>query len=470
MFVEPFVDKGLGNTCYLVGSHETKVAVLIDPLRDVDRYVSAAERLGVKITQVLDTHLHADFISGARELAARGGVLIGASAGAELGFEHRPLAEGDRLELGELTLGVLATPGHTPEHISFTLVEPEAKAPAALFSGGALIVGGAARTDLLGHHLAEPLARDLYRTIHRKLLPLPDAVSVYPTHGTGSFCAAPTSSERATTIGRERAHNPLAQARTEDEFVALALHGLPSYPLYFLEMRRINQRGPRVLGGIPLLPPLSPQAVEDWMRRGGAVVDVRPTRAIAEGYIPGSYAITLSAPLATWAGWLIPFATPLVLVTEGPADREEAVRQLIRIGYDELPGHLEGGMAAWQAAGLPVGRIRKMPAAELRERLAAGEAPLLLDVRQQAEYQAGHIPGALNLENGRLPYDQLPLPTDRPIAVHCQSLQGGRATAAISVLVRRGYRDLVQVDGGFSRWQESGFPIERGPSDPGRRA
>ncbi len=464
MFVEQFVDKGLGNAAYLVGSHETKRAALIDPLRDVDRYVSAADRLGVKITDVLETHLHADFISGARELAVRGGIRIGASAEAGLAFEHQPLTEGHRIELGELTLGVLATPGHTPEHISFTLTKAnghgEGQAPSALFSGGALIVGGAARTDLLGHHLTEPLARHLYHTIHRKLLALPDAVNVYPTHGAGSFCAAPSVSDRTTTIGLERSRNPLAQAQTEEEFVALALRGLSSYPHYFQEMRAINQRGPRVLGGLPILTPLPPESVHDWMRRGGVAVDVRPARAFAEGYIPGSYGIALESPLITWAGWLIPFGMPLVLVTETAADREEAIRQLIRIGYDDLRGYLEGGLAAWQAGGLPVGRVRTISVAELRERLAAGDPPVVLDVRQDGEYAAGHIPGALHIENGRLPFDPLPLPADHSIVIHCQ--HRNRSTAGLSVLAQRGYRDLVLVDGGFAAWQEAGFQVERG--------
>ena len=464
MFVEQFLDKGLGNAAYLVGSHETKVAVLIDPLRDVDRYVSAAERLGVKIAQVLESHLHADFLSGARELAARGEVLIGASAQADLAFEHRALAEGDRLSLGELTLSVLATPGHTPEHISFTLTEPEARSPAALFSGGALIVGGAARTDLLSHDLTVPLARHLYHTIHRKLLALPDEVGVYPTHGAGSFCAAPVVAERTTTIGRERAWNPLAQAQSEEEFVKLALHGLPSYPHYFRELRAINQRGPRVLGGLPVLPPLPPAAVHDWMARGGAVLDARPARAFAEGYIPGSYGIALEAPLITWAGWLIPFGAPLVVVTEGPAEREEAIRQLIRIGYDDLRGYLDDGLTAWEAAGLPVGRIRKMPVRELRERRAAADPLVVLDVRQDPEYAAGHIPGALHIENGRLPFEELPLLTDRPIVVHCQ--HHNRLTAGLSVLIRRGYRDLILVEGGFAAWQNAGYEVERGLGRP----
>lgn len=460
MFVEQFVDTGLCNTAYLVGSHDTKTTVMVDPLRDVDRYISAAERLGVKITHVVDTHLHADFLSGARELAARWGVLIGASAQAQLAFEHQPLVEGDRLELGEFALGVIQTPGHSPEHVSYTVVERGQETPSGIFSGGALMVGGAARTDLLGHHLAEPLARKLYHTIHDKLLKLPDGVNVYPTHGAGSFCAAPAMSDRVTTIGRERMRNPFAQPQTEEQFIALALRGLPSYPNYFREMRAINQRGPRVLGGLPSPPVLSPVAVQDWIARGGAVLDVRPPGAIAESFLPGSYTITVNAPLITWAGWLIPFGTPLVLLAESDTNREQAIRQLIRIGYDDLPGYLAGGVRAWAAAGLPLARIQRMPVAELRERLNTRDGPVVLDVRQDSEYRAGHIPGAVHIENGKLPYEDLRLPLDLPIAIHCQ--RQDRSTAGLSVLACRGYRDLILVDGGFSAWQAAGYEVERG--------
>jgi hydroxyacylglutathione hydrolase len=230
MLIKPFVDEELGNSSYLVGSEETGLAVVIDPQRDIDRYVQVAEGLGLRLTYALDTHLHNDFISGARELAAQVGVVVGASAEARLAFDHLPLQEGTTLSLGDVLIGVLATPGHTPEHLSFAVTRVGQRSPSALFTGGALIVGGAARTDLLGHDMTEPLTRQLYHTIHDKLLHFPDAVLVYPTHGAGSFCAAPSTADRVTTIGRERRWNPLAQAHSEEEFIARALSDLPSYP------------------------------------------------------------------------------------------------------------------------------------------------------------------------------------------------------------------------------------------------
>jgi hydroxyacylglutathione hydrolase len=321
-------------------------------------------------------------------------------------------------------------------------------------------VGGAARTDLLGHDLCVPLARQLYHTLHHKLLALPDAVAVYPTHGAGSYCAASVSADRASTIGRERRTNRLAQVRGEDEFVTAALSGLPSYPVYYKELRAVNQRGPRLLGGVPALAPLSAAEVHAARERGVVVLDVRRRREFAAGYVPGAYCIQLSAPLITWAGWLIPFGAELVLVEDDPARREEAVRQLIRIGYDNLLGYLEGGVAGWARAGYPVANMRTLSVHALRDRLRAGDPLTLLDVRQDAEWEAGRIPGAVHIENGRLPWIPLTLPTDQPIAVQCAS--GNRSTAGLSVLARRGYTDLYQVEGGIEAWEAAGYEVERG--------
>ena len=293
MFIKQFVDEGLGNSSYLIGSEATGLAAVIDPQRDVDRYLQVAEGLGLRLTYALDTHLHNDFISGARELSAQRGLIVGASAEARLEFEHQPLQAGALLSLGDVTIGVLATPGHTPEHISFTATPIGQSTPSAIFTGGALIVGGAARTDLLGPDLTERLSRQLYHTLHDQLLRLPDDVTVYPTHGAGSFCSAPVSAERSTTIGRERQWNSLIQAASEEEFIAQALRNLPDYPTYFRHMRPINQRGPRVLNGLPVLEPLSPESVQRQMTRGVAVIDARPAYEFMAAHIPESYGIPL---------------------------------------------------------------------------------------------------------------------------------------------------------------------------------
>jgi hydroxyacylglutathione hydrolase len=457
LFIEQFVEERLGNSAYLAGSRASKRAVLIDPLRDVDQYRRAAERNGVQITHILDTHLHNDFVSGARELAAQTGATIGVGAQFGVEFEHQPLEENQLLVIGDLSLRVMATPGHTPEHIAFVL-ETEGK-PQALFSGGALMVGGAARTDLLGHEHAVPLARQSYHTIHDKLLALDDAVALYPTHGAGTFCAAPVSNERTSTIGRERRGNYLALAESEDDFVQRALSGLPSYPVYYPHVRAMNRRGPPILGGVPVLKPLSPEEVQALAEAGVVVLDVRPARRFAQGHLPGAYGIAVDAPLSTWAGWLIPFGTPLVLVADSVTDHVEAVRQLIRIGYDDLRGALHAGMEAWAEAGLPIETVPAMTARELRERLGDGQPLIVLDVRMQSEWEAGHIPGALHIENGRLATDTPALPAHQPIAVHCA--HGARSMAGISVLMRKGYHNLIHVNDGITGWQKAGGDVVR---------
>lgn len=454
-FIEPFVDKGLGNSAYLIGSHDTKKGILIDPLRDVDRYLQAASERGLTLTHVLDTHLHADFVSGNREIAQQTGAIIGASAEAKVGFEHQALTEDSLIDLGAFQIRVMTTPGHTPEHISFLILEPDSKTPSTLFSGGALIVGGAARTDLLTPELTHPLAHQLYHTIHDKLLKLSDVVDVFPTHGAGSFCVAPTSAERTTTIGRERINNALAQPQSEEEFVKRALAGLSTYPTYYKYMRAINQRGAKILGGIPILKSLSASEVKTLMGEGVVVLDVRHGRKFGAGHIPNSYGIRVDAPLTTWAGWLIPFGSRIVLVGESTDQIVAATRQLVRIGYDDLVGTLEGGIEAW-AQEYPVEAITSMDTKELRERL---DEVTLIDVRQRSEWDEGHIPGAIHFEGGRVAWEDLPFPYDKPLAIQCSS--GNRSMAVSSVLRRRGYRNAIQVEGGIKQWEKNGFEISR---------
>lgn len=462
-FIEPFVNQGLGNSAYLIGSHDTKKGVLIDPLRDVDQYLHAASERGIQLTHVLDTHLHADFVSGNREIAQQTGALIGASAEAKLEFEHHALTEESVIDLGAFQIRVMTTPGHTPEHISFLIVEPDRKMPSALFSGGALIVGGAARTDLLSPESTQPLARDLYHTIHEKLLKLPDELEVFPTHGAGSYCIAPTSTERTTTIGYERKNNSLAQPQSEEGFVKRALTGLPSYPTYYKYMRDVNQKGAKILGGIPLLKPLSANEVKVMMDEGVIVLDVRHNKQFAVGHVPRSYGIRVDAPLTTWAGWLIPFGSRIVLVAESTDQTVAATRQLIRIGYDNLVGYLEGGIEAW-AREYPVETIQTINVKELRERL---NEVLLVDVRQLSEWNEGHIPNAIHFEGGRIAWEKLPFPHDKPLAIQCAS--GNRSMAVSSVLRRRGYHNVIQVEGGINQWKKSGFEIIKENSTPNTR-
>lgn len=462
-FIEPFVDVGLGNSAYLIGSHDTKKGILIDPLRDVDRYLHTASQLSLTLTHVLDTHLHADFISGNREIARQTNAVIGASAEAGLGFDHSPLDENSVIDLGAFQIRVMTTPGHSPEHISFLLTEADGQTPSALFSGGALIVGGAARTDLLGHEHTHALAHDLYHTIHDKLLKLPDEVNVFPTHGAGSFCVAPASNDRTTTIGRERQTNQLAQSMSEEEFIKRTLMNLPAYPTYYKYMRGLNQQGAKILGGVPILKPLSAGEVKSLIDEGVVVLDVRHQKEFGAGHIPNSFGIRVDAPLNVWAGWVIPFGSRIILLGANQDEVSEATRQLIRIGYDDVVGYLEGGIESW-AREYPVETIRSLSPKELREQLqnvgADGRPPLqLIDVRRLSEWESGHIAGAIHFEGGRIAWEELPFAKDKPLAIQCAS--GNRSMIAISVLKRRGINNVMQVDGGITKWKMNGFEVVR---------
>jgi hydroxyacylglutathione hydrolase len=461
MRVRHFVEPGLGNSAYLVIAETDGTAALIDPLRDVDQYQDVAQREGVRITHVCETHLHNDFLSGARELAAQTGARIVASADASLEFDHQPVRDGDLVALGEVCLTVLATPGHTPEHVSYLARDTARLAePPVLFSGGSLLVGAVSRTDLLGHEHAAGLAHQLYRTLHQRILPLGDEVVVYPTHGAGSFCTAAASAESTTTIGRERRTNPYLVQPGPEAFVERLLTSMPSYPTYFDEMRAINRRGPRVLGRVPRLAPLAPHDVQARQQRGQAVVDMRSIHDYVRGHIPDAFHVELRPAFGSWVGWVVPFGTPVILVSETSLVHEYAVRQLIRIGYDDLPGYLDGGMDAWAGAGLPVEHTFRFTMGELREGLERGEPLVVLDVRQAHEWRTGHLPAAVHLEAGDLPHAELDLPPDQLVATHCG--HGERAATALSLLERRGYRKLALVTGGVDDWQHAGGAVERG--------
>src|SRR6266536_3593410 len=409
-------DKGLGNSSYLVDLGDARGLVL-DPSRDPGPYLAAARRRGLRLTFAAETHLHADFVSGSRELAAKGATVV-APAAAGLQFPHRGLADGAR--------------------------------PLALFSGGSLLVGAVARTDLISPDRTEALARALWRSLHERVLTLPDDLPVYPTHGAGSFCSAPTGAEPTTTIGREKAANPLLAAPDEDAFVKLLLGGLGSYPRYFLRLREVNRRGPRVYGATPpTLAPLPPQQVRRLIAEGAELVDARPIGAFAAAHIPGALSIPLRSAFATWLGWLVTDDRPLVVMVDPDQDRGDLVRQALNVGYERLAGELAGGMAAWETAGLPVARI---PLGGLD----SVEGRRVLDVRQATEFAAGHLPGAAHVELGALT-DQADLPAG-PLAVICG--HGERAMTAASLLARLGRTDVSVVDGGTSAWAAAGRRLE----------
>lgn len=459
MFLKQFVNEGLGNSSYLLGSPKTGEAIVIDPQRDVDVYIEEAKAAGLTIKFSLETHLHADFISGSRELANATGATIGAGASSNLRFPHYPLREGDYIQIGEIYLEVMDTPGHSPEHISFLVRQEGEKKPQALFSGGALIVGGIARTDLLGHEHAIALARRAYQTLRDKILKLSDDIDVYPTHGGGSYCVAAHSEERTTSIARERHTNRLLHAASEDEFVKLALEGLPAYPSYFKWMRPINQKGPRIFGRLPALIPLLSEDVKNRIEGAALVIDVRRIKEFAQGHIPGAYNITLRDAFSSWLGWIVPPDRPLIFIDTSLEAHDMIVRQSIRIGYDELAGYLKGGMDAWKAAGYPVSTSGLVMPAELSRKLASKKEIAVLDVREKEEWREGHIPGAIHIPLGELQQRISELPRTCPIAVTCAS--GQRSSSAVSLLKREGFSDVENIVGGTTAWEKAELPIKK---------
>jgi hydroxyacylglutathione hydrolase len=445
----------LGNAAHVVIERQQGVAVVIDPVRDVAPYLDALDSTpgrSVKLAWALETHVHNDFVSGARELVGAAGARLGASGHAGLRYPHEGLGDGDELELGAWRLRVLATPGHTPEHVAYLLVDPAGKAT-ALFSGGALMVGTAARTDLFGPALSWRFAQDLQRSLKDKILALPDDVAVYPTHGSGSFCGAGAGDALSTTVGAERRTNPLATAATSRQFAARALTAGP-YPDYYARMRSLNQVGVALLGLEPSRPPaLSIGELDVWAAQGALVLDVRPAAAFRAGHLPASVAVGADGNLSGWVGWLTGPERPLVLVadagSEGVDQVEEAVRQLARIGYDRVTGFL-AGLDTWAGAGRPLVAYETISAATLAKRLDAGEVLAVVDVREAAEWHAGHVPGSVNLPAHAIPQAVLALPHEVPLAVHCG--HDYRATLGASLLERSGYGRLSVLDDGWDGW------------------
>ncbi|GIH95618.1 rhodanese-like domain-containing protein [Planobispora siamensis] len=436
--VIPIVDEGLGNTSYLVDLGDGR-ALAVDAGRDLRALRAAAASHGLTVAFAADTHLHADFLSGALQLAADDGARVLASAAGMRAFDHAALADGDEVDLGGLTLRALATPGHTGEHLAFVLLD--GAAPLGVFSGGSLIVGSAARTDLSGAERTEALARAQYRSL-RRLAELPDEAALWPTHGAGSFCSAPPGAERTSTIGTEKATNPLLRTADEDAFVAALLGGLGSFPPYFLHLPEANRRGPAIMTGAPALTPLDAETVGGLRAGGAVVVDVRPARAFAAAHITGAISIPLRAQFASWLGWLLDPATPYVIVRDPAQDAAEIAWQAAKIGYEACAGELTGGMSAWTGPAQSIGLVGA-------DRL---DGTHVLDVRQDAEYASGHVPGALHIELGALPARAGDVPGG-PVTVMCG--HGERAMTAASLLQRTGHRDLRVLEGGPDDWAEA---------------
>jgi len=454
----PVIDEGLGNSTYLLDLGAGR-ALVVDPERDLREVRAQARRLGLTITYAAETHLHADFISGVRELAETEGAAVLAPEAGSRGFALQGLQDGDEVDLGGLSLRALATPGHSPEHLSYLLID--SGRIAGVFTGGSLMVGTAGRTDLLGPDMTLPLARAQFHSLQR-LMELPDETPVWPTHGAGSFCSAAAGGERTTTIGRERASNPLLQVAGEDAFVEALLGSLGTFPDYFLRLGEVNRSGPAVIGNTPVLTTVDTGTVRTLMARGAQVVDVRQPADFAAGHIPGSLSIALRPVFATWLGWLADPGRPVIIVRSRDQDPDDIVWAAAKVGFDSLAGELDGGMAAWTDQGEPA-PASLIDAARMIS--GADTATSVIDIRQSGEYTAGHVPGARNIELGSLAARIPDLPTG-PLLVMCG--HGERAMSAASVLERAGRTGVSILAGGPADWAqasrrelESGHPSAR---------
>ncbi len=451
----------LAQASYLIGSEGE--AAVVDPRRDVDEYLQEAEANGLRIRWVIETHLHADFVSGHRELAERTGAVVLFGEKARAAFPHRAVRDGDEVRVGAVTLRFLETPGHTPESISVLVIDPAAgPVPRMVLTGDTLFIGDVGRPDLAGG--AEDLgpremAGLLYDSLHGKLLALPDEVAVYPGHGAGSLCGKNISRETSSTIGEQRRHNYALQPMTRERFTDMVTADLPEAPDYFRRDVSLNREGAAAVADLPPPSALTPSEVAARQEEGALLLDVRPSSEYGAAHLPGSLNIGLAGQFASWAGSLLPAGRPLVIVASDPDGAEEAALRLARVGLETVAGALAGGLPSWEAAGRPLRRTPQIAVDELRARKAEQPELLVLDVRRPAEYAAGHVPGALSLPLHRLEQDIGQLPRTRPLAVICAG--GYRSSAATSLLERHGFADILNVVGGTSAWMAAGFETER---------
>lgn len=452
MDLDVVVTAGLGDNSYLLVSGGE--ALLVDPQRDAWRLHRAADRRGARIRAVLETHVHNDYVSGAHEIRAATGAEIVAPAKGRYEFPHRPVDEGDELRLGDLRLVAMATPGHTYEHLAYLVYEGAAAAPAAVFTGGSLLVGSAGRPDLLGPEHTDALTHAQYGSL-RRLAALPATAQVLPTHGAGSFCvAAMPTTRRTSTIHDEQRDNPLLTALDLAEFSAELRGELMAYPRYYRHMAPINRRGAPVLGRVPDLPALTAPDLARRLDGGVWVVDGRDRDAFATAHLPGSVNIELNSGFASYVGWMLPFDAPLVLVLPEPtaASRVEAVTQLIRIGWDRIIGYLDGGIDAWTGGGYETRSYPTAGVGDLCDAMLAAPQPHVLDVRQELEWAWGSVPGSQQTFLADLPEHLADLPRDRPTWLICSN--GHRAAIAASLLDRAGIPVRLIGEGGVAEWRQ----------------
>lgn len=471
MFLKRFYDEGLAQASYLIGCAETGEALVIDANRDIQQYLDGVAAEKLRITHVTETHIHADYVSGSRELAhATGAQLFLSAEGGkdwQYGFAAADgatlLRNGDRFKVGNILIEAMHTPGHTPEHLSFLVTDTAgASEPMGIASGDFVFVGDVGRPDLLERAAKiagtmEAGAKQLFHSLER-FRALPDWIQVWPGHGAGSACGKSLGAVPTSTVGYEKRFNWGVGTTDEKDFVTMVLAGQPDPPLYFAEMKRINRDGPRVLGGFPTPARADRTALQPALEGGATVIDTRSADAFAAGHVPGTLNIPLGKSFSSWAGWLVRYDVDIHLVADDEHSLRRAIRDLAMIGLDRVTGWSDRAVIAeWSAAGLPVGTVAKTDVKALASRLSSGDVTVV-DVRNLSEWSAGHLRGAIHIPLGRLSERLSELPGDKPLIVQCQS--GGRSAIGVSVLQRLGM-NATNLTGGFSAWQQAGLEVVR---------
>ena len=460
MYFNQFYLSCLAHASYLIGSEGE--AVVVDPQRDVDQYIREAAANDLTIKFVIETHLHADFVSGHRELADRTGaqIIFGEKAGVDLA--HKSVRDGEEITIGKVVLRFLETPGHTPEGICVLVIDTANPGqPQKLLTGDTLFIGDVGRPDLAGAkgYTPQMMAGMMYDSLHDKLLRLPDETEVYPAHGAGSMCGRNMSKETSSTIGEQRKFNYALKPMSKDEFVHMMTVDLPEAPAYFPRDAEINRSGARGLAELSPPVALTPQEIAGLDLQSHVLLDVRAAADFGAGHLPGSINIGLGGQFAMWAGSLIPLNAVIIVVAESEAQVQESIVRLARVGIENVKGYLNGGVESWMKAGFELSTTEQVTVDQLRD-LIEKEDLQVLDVRRPAEYESGHVPGALssqlaNLE-GRI--EQLPFDSRKSVAVICAG--GYRSSAAASLLKKHGFENLLNVTGGTSAWISAGFPVE----------
>jgi glyoxylase-like metal-dependent hydrolase (beta-lactamase superfamily II)/rhodanese-related sulfurtransferase len=464
MYTQQFFVEGLGCASYIVGCEAEGIAAVVDPDREVQKYLDVTTSRGLKITHIIETHLHADHVSGNTDLAARTGaqVYVHEASGAE--FAHKPLKHEDVIELGNIRLKVLHTPGHTPESITLLISDTtRAEEPWLALTGDTLFVGDMGRPDLVGVEAARGLANHMYDTLTQKILPLNDSLMIYPGHGAGSLCGKSIGSMKSTTLGYERKYNSALLPREREEFMEYAVSGLPEQPGNHTRIKAMNRTGPKPLGNVTAQPITVKEAIS-YFQRGAGLLDTRWKEEYVQAHVPGSVHLEVDSQLSNRIGFVFPPDVPFILLLSDPSEYEQVVFSLARVGYDNVLGYLSEGLDVWEKMGLPIaaGDIKDLEPRELYQLLQTctnGDCPVVVDVREPWEYRQGHVPGAVLIPLGQLSSRLNELDPVHPVAVICAS--GNRSQSAAALLGQKGFKTVYNILGGTGAWMYSGLEVER---------